>query len=193
MNASTMNAATQATSQSLTSGYSALEFIALILESQRKGQTCFPYKLGLSNANVELLLTTCNYQPIKDQLRRQSDEEDTRQDLLEMRLDEWNDVRNLLLENRANISEYEVLLAEIVAAACMGGGHLWHDLGMPNRTGLSDLLNIFFTDLAARNVHDMKWKKFFYKQLCEKEGAYVCRAPTCGECAAYDDCFGPEE
>ncbi|MFM8444786.1 MAG: nitrogen fixation protein NifQ, partial [Methylococcus sp.] len=33
------------------------------------------------------------------------------------------------------------------------------------------------------------WKKFLYKQLCEAEGIYVCRAPSCGECVDYADCF----
>jgi NifQ. len=40
---------------------------------------------------------------------------------------------------------------------------------------------------------DMKWKKFIYKQLCEAEGLYVCRAPSCEVCKDYDQCFGKEE
>jgi nitrogen fixation protein NifQ len=50
-----------------------------------------------------------------------------------------------------------------------------------------------FEPLALRNDKDMKWKKFLYKQLCEAEGIYVCRAPSCEVCVDYDNCFGNEE
>jgi nitrogen fixation protein NifQ len=50
-----------------------------------------------------------------------------------------------------------------------------------------------FPTLAAKNVHNMKWKKFLYKQLCATEGVYVCRSPSCEVCADYDACFGPED
>ena len=40
---------------------------------------------------------------------------------------------------------------------------------------------------------DMKWKKFFYKQLCQTEGIHTCRAPSCEVCADYQACFGPED
>jgi nitrogen fixation protein NifQ len=39
----------------------------------------------------------------------------------------------------------------------------------------------------------MKWKKFLYKQLCEEEGLYVCRAPSCQVCVDYERCYGSEE
>jgi nitrogen fixation protein NifQ len=39
----------------------------------------------------------------------------------------------------------------------------------------------------------MKWKKFFYKQICEREGFKLCKSPSCGECVDYNKCFGPEE
>ena len=47
--------------------------------------------------------------------------------------------------------------------------------------------------LARRNGKDMKWKKFLYKQLCDTEGIYTCRAPSCEVCADYQNCFGPED
>jgi len=50
-----------------------------------------------------------------------------------------------------------------------------------------------FPVLAAKNDRDMKWKKFLYKQLCQREGIYICRAPSCEVCADYAKCFGPEE
>jgi len=55
------------------------------------------------------------------------------------------------------------------------------------------MLHHNFPELAAKNVKDMKWKKFLYKQLCEAEGIYLCRAPSCEVCIDYPKCFGSEE
>ncbi len=106
---------------------------------------------------------------------------------------ERDDLTTLLNENRAGNDKSELWIAEIVVAACMGMDHLWQDMGLWNRSELSDLLNYNYPELAGRNVHDMKWKKFLYKQLCDQKGVYVCRAPSCDVCDDYDLCFGPEE
>ena len=47
--------------------------------------------------------------------------------------------------------------------------------------------------LAQRNSGDTKCKKFLYRQLCERAGLMGCRSPSCGECADYAACFGPED
>lgn len=83
-------------------------------------------------------------------------------------------------------------MAEIVTAACMGGNHLWQDLGLWSRADLSRLMAENFPALAAGNTRDMKWKKFLYKRLCEGEGLVVCRSPSCEVCVDYAKCFGPE-
>ena len=83
--------------------------------------------------------------------------------------------------------------AETVAVACLGDNHLWQDLQLPSRAGLSALMNHWFPALAARNNRDMKWKKFLYKQLCEREQVFVCRSPSCVVCTDYDKCFGSED
>ncbi len=88
--------------------------------------------------------------------------------------------------------ETDGLIAMIVAA-CLGSDHLWQDLGLWSRSDLSALLAHNFPELVSRNAKDMKWKKFLYKQLCEAEGLYVCRAPSCEVCQDYDRCFGPED
>lgn len=106
---------------------------------------------------------------------------------------ERDDLLALLLEHRAGRDLSELWMAEIVTAACMACDHLWQDLGLWNRTDLSRLMRENFPALAAKNVKDMKWKKFLYKQLCEREGVYVCRSPSCEVCADYAKCFGPEE
>ena len=106
---------------------------------------------------------------------------------------ERDDLLALLREHRAGRDPSEVWMAEIVTAACMANDHLWQDLGLWNRTDLSRLMLDNFPALAANNVKDMKWKKFLYKQLCQREGVYVCRSPSCEVCADYAKCFGPEE
>ncbi|MEA3640375.1 MAG: nitrogen fixation protein NifQ [Lamprobacter sp.] len=83
-------------------------------------------------------------------------------------------------------------MAEIIATGCMGSDHLWQDLGLWNRAELSRLMEQNFPAVAQKNVHDMKWKRFLYKQLCETEGIYTCRSPSCEVCVDYHACFGPE-
>lgn len=114
-----------------------------------------------------------------------------RDELLRMRADEIEELYELLEAHRNQLFEAEISI--IVATGCMGGDHLWRDLGFPDRSWLSDFIQLVYPDLKALNHKDMKWKRFLYKQLCESGGSYVCRAPSCEQCAAYDDCFGPEE
>lgn len=109
------------------------------------------------------------------------------------RAPESADLENLLLVHRAGVSEAEVWLARIVTVACLGNDHLWQDLGLWSRRELTALMTGAFPTLAARNDRDMKWKKFLYKQLCNMEGIYICRAPSCAVCVDYAKCFGPEE
>jgi len=84
-------------------------------------------------------------------------------------------------------------IASILVAGCLGEDHLWQDLGLWSRQELSGLIAYNFPLIAAANQRDMKWKKFLYKQLCETEGVYVCRAPSCDVCVDYPRCFGSEE
>lgn len=106
---------------------------------------------------------------------------------------EFLDLLRLLLEYRTTISEETEWLACAIATGSLGENHLWQDLGLPSRKELSRLLLENFTALAAMNVTDMRWKKFFYKQLCDRAGVNLCKAPSCSECVDYDLCFGPED
>lgn len=111
----------------------------------------------------------------------------------EDRLGERDDLLKLLMGHRTQGNQSEAWLAQIIVAGCQANDHLWQDLGLWQRADLSKLMNDFFEPLARRNDKDMKWKKFLYKQLCNAEGIYVCRAPSCEVCADYDNCFGPED
>ncbi|MBT3092330.1 MAG: nitrogen fixation protein NifQ [Candidatus Thiodiazotropha endolucinida] len=105
---------------------------------------------------------------------------------------EKDDLRKLLLASRTTGSQSETWMTDIVIAGCLGSDHLWQDLGLWERSDLTRLMLKNFRPLAIRNTQDMKWKKFLYKQLCETEGIYTCRAPSCEVCADYVACFGPE-
>lgn len=109
------------------------------------------------------------------------------------RMLEKEDLIKLLRHFRKDSSEETDWMIGLIVAACLGSDHLWQDLGLWNRSELSALLAYNFPALAERNQKDMKWKKFLYKQLCEAEGLYLCRAPSCEVCADYSNCFGPEQ
>lgn len=107
--------------------------------------------------------------------------------------DEFDEIVELLLEHRTSPREQETWLAYAIASAAMGENHLWQDMGLPSRKVLSDLLNTHFPTLAAQNTGDMKWKKFFYRQLCARAGIPICKSPHCADCCDYRVCFGPED
>lgn len=107
--------------------------------------------------------------------------------------DEFEDLYALLMVHRRDDSEEAQWLACTVATACLGNNHLWQDMGLPNRGVLSELLRRYFTTLYDKNTGNMKWKKFFYKQLCEQAEVNMCKAPSCKVCTDYASCFGPED
>lgn len=119
----------------------------------------------------------------------------TRMDRHEPRADEIEDVAGLLLDGAHEGLDVDAVrwLAQIVSVACLGNNHLWQDLHLRSRSDLSMLLQDWFPALAARNIHNMKWKKFFYKQLCERAELSICKSPSCQGCSDYAACFGPED
>lgn len=161
------------------------ELFAQMISSQIAGVGALPPGLGLREKDFAELLAR-HFPGVELVIHRNGGNDDDREL-------ERDDVLGLLLEHRAFRHQSEVWMAEIVTAACMASDHLWQDLGLHSRVYLSRLLNENFPTLAAKNTKDMKWKKFLYKQLCEKEEIMTCRAPSCGVCADYQKCFGPEE
>lgn len=161
------------------------ELFAQMISSQIDGAGALPPWLGLDEKNFSALLA--NHFPGIELVIR------CKENFADPRALERDDVLALLLEYRAFKDSSEEWMAEIVTAACMASNHLWQDLGLWSRGQLSRLMTQNFPALAAKNVHDMKWKKFLYKQLCEREGINACRAPSCEYCVDYLKCFGPEE
>lgn len=161
------------------------EVLAQIVATWSSGGGVLPMWLGLDQGDFMAMYSFhFNRAPLYLPTAQSSFEED--------RFPEKQDLLALMLEHRAGRYIGELWLADIVVTACMGMDHLWQDLGVWSRAGLSELLQRNFPTLSIKNVHDMKWKKFLYKQLCEQQGIYVCRAPSCDVCVDYARCFGPE-
>ncbi len=161
--------------------------LASMLANWSVGESVLPARMGLSRHSYRAMFAM--HFPYV-----QWHEDPAHQGEIDMdRLPERNDLIQLMLEARAGVDETEQWLTEIIAAACLGMDHLWQDMGLWSRKELSDLLQRNFPALAVRNDRDMKWKKFLYKQLCDQQGIYVCRAPSCDVCAEYYVCFGPED
>ncbi len=106
--------------------------------------------------------------------------------------DEVAMVRSLLMAHRSIEGEDGHWLAAMIARRAVEPNHLWEDLGLRDRAELSRLLTRHFASLAARNTHDMRWKRFFYRSLCEAEGMVLCTTPVCTDCTDFDLCFGAE-
>ncbi|MFZ2268902.1 MAG: nitrogen fixation protein NifQ [Azonexus sp.] len=155
--------------------------LASLLAGQAMGNGCLPADLGLGEKVFRHLLD--KYFPGLEHHATPRQPE---------AIPEWDDLQKLLLDHRARKSPSELLIANIVASACVGRDHLWQDLGLLNRDELSKLMWLNFPALASLNTGDMKWKKFLYRQFCSREGIYVCPAPSCGQCQEYAKCFGPE-
>ncbi len=155
--------------------------LASMIAGQAAGDGCLPGHLGLGRPSFTHL---CSLYFPRAEIASVDREVEA--------IPEWNDLQKLLLEHRANEYPSELLIANIVATACAGRDHLWQDLGFASREELTKLMWVNFPALARANTGDMKWKKFLYRQFCSREGIYVCPAPSCGVCADYAKCFGPE-
>lgn len=161
------------------------ELYAQMIASQVAGIGALPPGLGLTPAEFSALLAK-HFPGFKMTV-------DFEVNAVDPRALERDDVLALLVEFSAGHDDAERWMAQIVTTACMANDHLWQDLGLRSREYLSRLMTLNFPALAAKNVYDMKWKKFIYKQLCEREGINACRSPSCEYCADYLKCFGPEE
>jgi nitrogen fixation protein NifQ len=162
------------------------DLLAKMYASTLCGQGAMPLYLGLP---LDIFRTMMEYHfPTLRQLPLPA----SIQPLEPERMPELDDLRALLQQNLTHPSSEAGWMVEILCAGCMGNDHLWQDLGLWSRKDLSAFMYDNFHPLASRNTKDMKWKKFLYKQLCDAEGIYVCRSPSCEVCVDYAACFGPE-
>lgn len=152
------------------------------------GQSLLPQHMGLGSTGFSRLSEALGgyVQPGHELLQRQL----LLAELLQPRRQERDDLATWLSGYLAAPSPE---LSLILATASMGFKHLWEDLGLDSRAQLRNLMLDCFPQLVALNQHDMRWKKFFYRQLCEQAGSYVCRAPSCDVCPERAFCFTTHE
>lgn len=90
-------------------------------------------------------------------------------------------------------SEQSAWWADVIARRALCQRHLWEDLGLPGRPALTALMNRRFPRLVALNAQNMRWKKFFYRQICADSAFSLCLSPSCDECLEKADCFAPDD
>ena len=161
--------------------------LACMLASQCASEGDMPYRLGLNPDDYEQMMAV-HFPGAQLPMSFMA-----HSDLFDIRQDELGELSDLLKSHAVDDSLESSWMTTITAVGCMGGNHLWQDMGLWSRKDLSALIQSNFPELAAKNDKDMKWKKFFYKQLCIAEGIYVCRSPSCEVCPDYSNCFGPED
>lgn len=161
-------------------------WLAQIIASWQAGIGVLPDLMGLSQTQFNRIRSLCfpGYALDKQAVSGKS--------IDFSRMLEKQDIEELLRRHACNPNEETEWLITLLVTACLGSDHLWQDLGLWSRNDLSALIKYNFPALFVANNKNMKWKKFLYKQLCEAEGLYVCRAPSCEVCQDYNVCFGPE-
>ena len=161
--------------------------LACMLASQSASEGDMPHGLGLAARDYDKMMAA--HFPVV-QLPRSRMPGNAK---FIAREDEFDELLTLISSHGIDGSAETSRMATLTAVGCMGGNHLWQDMGLWSRKDLSFLIQANFPELKVKNDKDMKWKKFFYKQLCMAEGIYVCRSPSCEVCPDYNDCFTVEE
>ncbi|SAK50352.1 hydrogenase [Caballeronia temeraria] len=78
------------------------------------------------------------------------------------------DLRGLLMWHDRTAARHRqdaLCLATIIAAASLRPDHLWRDLGLSGRDDVTGMLARHYPDLIARNVTNMRWKKFLAQEV----------------------------
>lgn len=182
--------------------------LAWLLGSYWAGRTVLPLNLGLrpfeydqfvaqvlrcgcvgerQRARLELL------SHLGESASRARERAELRAELAAERSSEVEDVERLLIGTLVAVTPRERRVAKLLALGCLGSSHLWSDLGLRDRGQLKELIAEYFPEMVRRNNLNMRWKRFFYRQLCEQGGDYLCRAPSCSSCPSYRECFAVDE
>lgn len=86
------------------------------------------------------------------------------------RVQEYEALVALLMENATPPDEVTRTWAERIAEAALEPDHLFHTMGFERREELSQLMETRFNPLFLGNHKNMRWKKYLYKRLCGWEG-----------------------
>lgn len=83
-------------------------------------------------------------------------------------------------------------LAKALAARAAHPGHLWVAMGLFERPQLTAAIRRHLPTLAAANHQGMRWKRYLFKEVCNRNGGLLCKSPNCGVCSDYAFCFAPD-
>lgn len=173
-----------------------VKLFKIVIKAQLMGKSALPYQLGLNKSDYLSLLSVLNdellfsldanwYNKVS---KSTLDKSSLLAELFEIRHEERLDLINLLLSYRDKNQALAIPAATVIATACLSSSHLWKTLAFNERRELSRWIAINFPELALLNKQ-MRWKRFFYLQLCKQGGDYICRAPSCDECSSFNVCF----
>ncbi|WP_068114912.1 nitrogen fixation protein NifQ [Tropicimonas marinistellae] len=109
------------------------------------------------------------------------------------RLPDQEAIALLLLWRGGHATPESHWLAAIIGRRALEPRHLWEDLGLPSRLALSEMMARHFPRIHSANSQNMRWKKFFYRQICSDSDFALCLSPSCDSCDERDGCFAPEE
>lgn len=87
-----------------------------------------------------------------------------------------------LLVKHANNEDVKTTLAPLIAKTSIEMGHLYSDLGLPNREEMGKLMSANFSTLAKLKPLDVRWKKYLYDCIGKT-------APACAKCTDISNCF----
>jgi NifQ. len=160
------------------------QWTAHLLHRFHQGRCLLPTHMGLGEWRYQQLCRQYNDYPVADEAM--AARQQLLAELLASRQSELQQLHQWLLRFAVPNGW---LMAEIIAIAAMGFSHLWQDLGLDSRQELKELMRACFPELVERNHKNMRWKKFFYRELCQEDGGLVCRAPSCDVCTSYAECF----
>jgi len=174
-----------------------LSYFRQMMHAQLSGSIVLPYGLGLNQASYQSLRKALNNKELihKEIEWYKSDWTFIREraafcaEMFAMKQGELDELINLLDSYRNKQDPSSEQMAIIVAMASLTNYHLWESLGLSDRSQLGKLIKHNFPKLYALNTENMRWKRFFYRQLCEQGGDYICRSPSCEECKSYNECF----
>lgn len=174
-----------------------LEYCKHIMRAQLSGKIILPHGLGLDATTYQTLRKASNdtdliHQELewyKEDWKAIRDRAALCSELFAMKEEERQALITLLTSYRNQEDPSSEQMAIIIATACLSSFHLWESLGLPERALLGSIIQYNFPELHAMNTENMRWKRFFYRQLCEQDGDYICRSPSCEECKSYSECF----
>jgi len=85
------------------------------------------------------------------------------------------------------------LFPRILSARLAHPGHLWCAMGLFARPEITAAIARHLPSLVKANDRKMRWKRYLFKQLCDRSGAMLCKTPNCGLCSDYALCFPAED